>query len=58
MWEDLIVEVIHKIREEHARKFNFDLKAIYNELKAQEKKSGRQIISLPIQRRHIEEVNS
>lgn len=58
MWEDLIVEVIHKIRQEHARKFNFDLKAIYNELKAQEKKSGRQIISLPIQRRHIEEVNS
>ena len=38
MWEDPIVEKIHKIREEHARKFNFDLQAIYNDLKAQEKK--------------------
>lgn len=58
MWEDPIVEKIHKIREEHAQKFNFDLQAIYNDLKAQEKKSGRKIISLPIQKRHLEEVNS
>ncbi len=58
MWEDPIVETIHKIREEHARKFDFDLQAIYNDLKAQEKKSGRKIVSLPIQKRHLEEVNS
>ena len=58
MWEDPIVERIHKIREEHARKFDFDLQAIYNDLKAQEKKSGRKIVSLPIQKRHLEEVNS
>ncbi len=58
MWEDPIVEKIHKIREEHARKFNFDLKAIYDDLKEQEKKSGRQIVSLPIHKRSAEEVNS
>ena len=58
MWEDPIVEEIHKIREEHARKLNFDLQAIYNDVKAQEKKSERKIISLPIQTRHLGEVNS
>lgn len=58
MWEDPIVEEIHKIREEHARKLNFDLQAIYNDVKAQEKKSERRIISLPIQPRHLDEVNS
>ena len=58
MWEGPIVEKIHKIREEHARKFNFDLQAIYNDLKEQETKSGRKIISLPIQKRRLEEVNS
>ena len=46
MWEDPIVEEIHKIREEHARKLNFDLQAIYNDVKAQERKSERKIISL------------
>lgn len=30
MWEDPIVEKIHKIREDHARKFNFELQAIYD----------------------------
>jgi len=39
MWEDPIVEKTHKIREKHSDKFNFDLQAIYNDLKAQEKKS-------------------
>lgn len=58
MWEDPIVEQLHKIREEHARKFNFDLQAIYNDLKEQEAKSGYKIISLPIQKRHLEEVSS
>jgi hypothetical protein len=28
MWEDEIVEEIHRIREEYARSFNYDLDAI------------------------------
>jgi hypothetical protein len=51
MWEDPIVKEIHKFREEHARKFNFDLRAIFLDLKEQEKKGKRQVVSLPIKRR-------
>ena len=58
MWEDPIVARLHKIREEHAREFNFDLQAIYRDLKEEEAKSGRKIISLPIQKRRLEEVSS
>jgi hypothetical protein len=45
MWPDEIVEEIHKIREEHAAKFNYDLQAIYFDLKEQEQQSNRQIVS-------------
>jgi hypothetical protein len=51
MWEDPIVKEIHKFREEHAKKFNFDWRAIFLELKEQEKKGKRQVVSLPIKRR-------
>ena len=46
MWNDSIVEEIRKVREEHAEKFNFNLDAIYQDLKKREKKSGRKIVSL------------
>ncbi len=58
MWHDPIVDEIHKIREEHAQKFNFDLKSIYGDLKKREKKSGVQTVSLPIKRLQIEETDS
>ena len=50
MWIDRIVEETRKIREEHAAKFNYDLEAIYRDLKEEEKKSDRNIISLPAKR--------
>jgi hypothetical protein len=50
MWQDPIVEQIHRIRQEHAGKFNFDLRAIFEDLKEQEKKSKGKIVSLPIKR--------
>ncbi len=46
MWKDTIVENVRKVREEHAAKFNFNLDAIYQDLKKQEKKSGRKVLSL------------
>ncbi|MEO5333256.1 MAG: hypothetical protein H7839_14670 [Magnetococcus sp. YQC-5] len=52
MWEDPIVEEIRKIREEHAARFNYDLDAIYKDLKRLEEESGRKMVSLqskPIQ---------
>ena len=51
MWEDPIVKEIHKFREEHAKKFNFDLRAIFFDLKEQEKKGKRHVVSLPIKHR-------
>ncbi|GEM_PF-774906 len=47
MWIDKIVEETRKAREEHAARFNYDLEAIYRDLKEEEKKSGRRVISLP-----------
>lgn len=48
MWIDRIVEETRKAREEHAAKFNYDLEAIYRDLKEQEKKSGRNVVSLSL----------
>jgi len=58
MWHDPIVDEIHQIREEHAQKFNFDLKSIYGDLKEREMKSGIQTVSLPIKRLQIEGTDS
>lgn len=46
MWQDTIVEEVRKVRQEHAEKFNFDLKAIFADLKKQEAMSSRKIIKL------------
>jgi hypothetical protein len=47
MWKDRIVEDVRKVREEHAAKFNYNLDAIYQDLKNQEKRSRRKVVSLP-----------
>lgn len=50
MWKDAIVDEIRKAREEHAAKFNYNLEAIFNDLKEQEKRSARKVVSLPPKR--------
>jgi len=50
MWKDSIVEDVRKVREEHAKKFNHNLDAIYQDLKKQEKRGGRKVVSLPAKR--------
>jgi hypothetical protein len=47
MWKDEIVEEVRKARDEYAAKFDYDLDAIYKDIKKQEKKSKRKIVSLP-----------
>ena len=47
MWEDPIVAEVRKIREAHAAQFNYDLKAIYQDLKQQEQVSERVFVSYP-----------
>ncbi len=44
MRRDSVVEEVRKIREAHARKFNYDLHAIYRDIKEREKTSGRNFI--------------
>jgi hypothetical protein len=41
MWKDPIVEEVRRVRNEHAARFNYDLKAIYRDLKEQERTSAR-----------------
>ena len=50
MWEDPIVDEIRKTREEHAARFDFDLRRIYRDLKEQEKQSARSFVTYPPRR--------
>jgi len=47
MWNDPIVEEVRKVRNEHAKKFNYDLEAIVADLKKQQKGNKRKFITLP-----------
>jgi hypothetical protein len=50
MWEDPIVAEVRRERAAHAARFNYDLLAIYRDLKAEEQKSGREFASFPARR--------
>jgi hypothetical protein len=45
MWNDPIVEEVRKNREAYAAKFNYDLMAMYEDLKKAEKKSKHKKVS-------------
>ena len=47
MWKDEIVEETRKKREAYAAQFNYDLDAIYHDLKEQEQQGRRATVSLP-----------
>ncbi len=48
--KDPINEEIHRYREEHARKFNFDLAAICEDLRATQRSSNLKVVRLPPKR--------
>ncbi len=50
MQDDPIVEEVRKVREAYAAKFNYDLEAIFQDLKRQERESGRTFVSFPPRR--------
>lgn len=56
MWSDEVQEEIYKIREEHAKAFNYDLKAICDDLQSRQAASGRQLISKPL-KQHSQQPN-
>ena len=47
MWQDPIVAEVRQAREAHAAQFAFDLKAIYEALKEQERHSRYEKVSFP-----------
>ena len=46
MLQDEIVEEIHRIREEYAKSFNYNLDAIFADLQKQQIESGWEIVKL------------
>ncbi len=50
MYKDEIIEEIHKYREEYAKSFNYDLKAIFDDLRKKQIAHGRTVVKLPIKR--------
>lgn len=48
---DPIVDEIRKYREEHAKKFNYDLRAIFEDLKKMEAAYSDRLVKLPPKRK-------
>ena len=44
MWEDQIVEEVHRIREKLAAEFNFDVKAIFADLRKRQAALGAKLV--------------
>lgn len=54
MYKDEILAEIHKNREEYAKSFNYDLSAIFHDLKRKQIAHSDKIVKLPIKRRSNE----
>ena len=50
MSKDPIVEEVRAIRDAYAKQFDYDIDAIYQDIKKQETNTGRKYISLPPKR--------
>jgi hypothetical protein len=50
MLQDEILDEIHKIREEHAKSFNYDLDAMFADWQRRQSEGGREVVSLPPKR--------
>lgn len=44
-YPDEVIKELWNIKEEHAAKFNYDLEAIFRDLKERQEKSGRVVVS-------------
>ena len=58
MWEDEVLEELHKIREEHAKSFNYDFKAIFADWQRRQVASGRKLVSLQLKQRSNKALDS
>jgi hypothetical protein len=46
MWQDEILDEIHKIREDHAKSFNYDLDAMFADWQKKQSEGGKEVVSL------------
>lgn len=53
---DPIVDEVRRVRDAHAAMFNYNLDAIFEDIKEQEKKSGLKFVSYPPRKIEIEKV--
>jgi hypothetical protein len=56
MWNDPIIDEIHKARDQHAAKFDYDMLRIFEDFQKHEKESGLITVALPpkqIEREHL-----
>jgi hypothetical protein len=51
MWKDEILAEIHQYREEYAASFNYDMQAIFNDLRKKQMVHQHRVVKLPIKRR-------
>ena len=51
MWKDPIVDEVRKLRQEHAAKLNYDIKAIVEEARKRQQKSKRRVVSFVSKKR-------
>jgi uncharacterized coiled-coil DUF342 family protein len=51
MYKDEIIEEIHQYREEYAKSLNYNLNAIFHDLRKKQIAHAHKIIKLPIKRR-------
>jgi len=52
-WKDPIVEEVRKSRDAYAKRFNYDLDAIYRDLKEKERRSGRVVVPCPAKKTEV-----
>jgi hypothetical protein len=45
MWRDPVVEEIHRVRDEQAKKFGYDLHAICEDIRKKQAISGRKLVT-------------
>ena len=50
IYDDPIVAEIRRIRDEYARRFNYDLEAVCRDLREKQERSGRPVVTLPPKR--------
>jgi len=50
MINDPIIEEVRKARDEYAKQFNYDLDAIFRDLKKKHEQPGKKVVSFPPKR--------